>query len=109
MAKSNTLLATVSAAANKTSGVLNLGDMATGSIQVVFTGTDLAGTLQLQGSVDNTNWADLAGQSVSVTSSVGHIYDITPTGVQYFRVTWTYSSGTGNISITGQIKEMLRA
>jgi len=104
MAKSATLLATQSAAANATSGILNIGDLlGLGSIQIVFTGANVVGTLQLQGSVDATNWADLSGQSKGVSNSVGHLFSITPTGVQYFRVTWTYISGTGNITITGHI------
>ena len=109
MARRITLLATQSAAANATSGVLDIADMPTASCQIVFTGTDVVGSLKLQGSTDNTNWANLPNTTQGVTASTGHIYDITPTGVQYFRVFWTYTSGTGNITITGQIKEPLRA
>jgi hypothetical protein len=109
MAKTITLLATQNANANATSGVLDIADLLTASVQVVFTGANVVGTLTLQGSTDNSNWALIPNTTVAVTASTGHIYDITPTGVQYFRAVWVYTSGAGNITVTGKIKDMLRA
>lgn len=109
MSKTITLLAAQNANGAATSGVLDIADLPTASLQVIFTGANVVGTLTLQGSTDQTNWALLPGTTIAVTASVGHIYDITPTGVQYFRVVWAYTSGAGNISVTGKIKELLRA
>jgi hypothetical protein len=104
MAKSFTLLGTQSAGANADSGVLDLVDLTTASFYIAFTGSNVAGTLTLQGSVDGTTFFDYPGSSQSVTSSTGHIYDLNPTGVRYFRVHWVYTSGTGNITVLAYTK-----
>lgn len=99
MAKSFTLLGTQSAAANANSGVLDLVDLTTGSFYIAFTGANVVGSLNLQGSVDGTTFFNYPNSTQAVTASTGHIYDLNPTGVRYFRVAWTYTSGTGNITI----------
>lgn len=104
MAKSYTLLSAQNANANADSGVLDLVDLTTASFYVGFTGTNVIGVLTLQGSVDGTNFFDYPGSSQNVTASTGHIYDLNPTGVRYFRVRWTYTSGTGNIVVTAFTK-----
>ena len=80
MSKTVTLLAAQNANAAATSGVLDIADLPTASLQVIFTGANVVGTLTLQGSTDQTNWALLPGTTIAVTASVGHIYDISPTG-----------------------------
>lgn len=99
MAKSFTLLETQSAASNLNSGVLDLVDLTTGSFYIAFTGANVVGTLNLQGSVDGTSFFNYPNSSQAVTASTGHIYDLNPTGVRYFRAAWTYTSGAGNITV----------
>jgi len=104
MAKTNTLLATTSAASSATSGVQDLGDLQLCGFQITFTGSNVAGTLVLQGSVDGTTFFDYPNSSQSVSSSTGVIYDLNPSGLRYFRVKWTYTSGTGNITVLSFLK-----
>ncbi len=104
MAKTYTLLSTQNANTNAVSGVLDLVDLTTGSFFVSFTGTNVVGVLTLQGSVDGSTFFNYPNSSQNVTASTGHIYDLNPTGVRYFRVSWTYTSGAGNITIIGFLK-----
>jgi hypothetical protein len=107
MAKTAVLLGTQDAAADAYSVSLDLGDLQCGSFLVGFSGGagNLAGTLYLQGSVDNVIFFDYPNADQAVTASTGHIWDLNPTGVRYFRVFWDYTSGTGNITVTSYLKE----
>lgn len=72
------------------------------ALQVSITGTALNGTLKLQASNDNTNWADLSGYSTSVSALSGsatYVYNYDAAYFQYVRASWTNSSGTGSISV----------
>lgn len=106
MAKTFTLVSTTSAALDVTSAALDLVDLQTGSFNVAFSGGagNLAGTLYLQGSVDGVTFFNYPNASQAVTNSTGHIWDLNPTGVRYFRVFWDYTSGTGNITVTAYLK-----
>ena len=105
MRPTETLLATVSAASNRTSGDLFLGDYIGYSMTVLISGSDIAGTLKLQASNDQTTYVDISGSSQSITSSADHIWSISDAQYLYVRAVWTTSSGTGNITITGFVKE----
>lgn len=98
------LLDTTSAAASPTSGVYDLVARKELSIQVKFTGNDVVGTLTLEGSLDGTSFFTLDNSTVNVTASTGHIYDV-ETRVRYIRVKFTYTSGTGNISVLLWLKD----
>lgn len=102
-----TLQAATSAASNVTSGWLELGDYTGCSITCAFTGSDVAGTLKLECADDDskTNPTDVASSSQAITSSADHRYNISGAQYKYVRVDWTASSGTGNITVTGIIKE----
>lgn len=106
MARSYTLVSTQDAALDVTSATLDLVDLQTGSFYVAFSGGagNLAGTLYLQGSVDGMTFFNYPNSSQAVTNSTGHIWDLNPTGVRYFRVFWDYTSGTGNITVLGFLK-----
>lgn len=98
------LLATVSAASSRTSLPMDLEDLAMYSIQVTISGSDVAGTLKLQCSDDNTTYFDVANSSVSITSSADQLWDVTICSYRYVKAVWTASSGTGNITIIGFLK-----
>lgn len=105
MKPSVTLLATISGASSRTSGALELGDYTVYSITVIFTGSNLAGTLALEVSRDGTTFIALASSTQAITASANHMWTDAAAGYRYVRATWTATSGTGNITITGDIKE----
>ncbi len=84
---------------------LFLGDEKYFAIQAVFSGTDVAGTFKLQASVDNVNWADISGASTSVTASATTVLSGAGVGYPYVRFQWSYSSGTGNLTVYAVIKQ----
>lgn len=105
MSQDITLVATVSAATSITGSaplLLNDNDMV--FVQALFSGTDVAGTAKIQASADNTTYTDMAGQSQSVASSGSYAWNITDLAAKYMRLVWTYSSGTGNITVKANIK-----
>lgn len=99
-----TLLATANSTSNANSGILFLGDQINVCVAATFTGADVAGTFKLQGSEDGTSFKDIASQSISVTASAYAPLAL-ETAFPYIRAVWTYSSGTGNITITATYKE----
>jgi len=89
----------------------DLGDTRHFSVQAIFTGSDVAGTFKIQASnYKNSNFEDVSGASVSVTSSDDLLLNLTDQNYRYLRLSWTYSSGTGNIKakILGKGRERLR-
>lgn len=101
----NLIYPATSAAVNVTSVPMDLGDLQTYSIAVDFTGSDLAGTLTLESSNDNSDFVTVASSSQAVTSAASHIWNVTGAGYRYVRVKWTASSGTGNITAKLVAKE----
>lgn len=87
-----------SAAQNITSVYFDLGGKIDYAIQVFFTGSNLAGTLSLEASIDpDSGFVTVLNSSQNVTSSQGHIWNVIGAGYRYIRVKWVYTSGTGNI------------
>ncbi len=94
-----------SAASSLTTNAYDLVDLYKYSIQVVFTGSDVVGTLKLQASLDNVNFFDIDGSTQAVAASEGQIWDVINCGYRYVRVVWTYTSGTGNMTMELYVKE----
>lgn len=88
----------ISAAANYESPPWNLGENESYSVQVNFTGANVAGTLVLQASNDATNWVSVTSTSTNVTNSASQLYSEGSAQWLYVRLKWTYTSGTGNLS-----------
>lgn len=105
MRPAEVLLATISAAADRTSGWLDLGDYIGYSITALISGSNIAGTIKLQCSNDLTAIVDVGSSSVNITNSDDQIYNVTDAQYRYVRAVWTATSGTGNITITGYVKE----
>ena len=80
------------------SGPFSIGEAESYSVQVNFSGVDVAGTLILQASNDSTNWVDIATTSTAVTASASALFSEGSAQWLYLRVKWTYTSGTGNLS-----------
>lgn len=83
---------------------MNIHDSLNMMIAVVFSGSDLAGTLSLQGSFDGISYVSM-GVNQTVSSAGIYIWDVGPTSVRQIRFTWTYSSGTGTMTANGAIKQ----
>lgn len=75
-------------------------------IQAVFTGSP-TGTFKVQISVQQgsdevgtgvNNWTDVANSSQAVTAS-GNIFWDLRTGAKWVRVVYTFTSGTGNLTV----------
>jgi hypothetical protein len=92
-------------AATSTTCSFDLGDCTNYSFQAVFTGSDVAGTFKLQQSNDSTNWLDISGKSTSVTGSATAFQGETVANARYVRANWSYSSGTGNLTVYLNVKE----
>lgn len=107
--KTSTLIATVSAASSVDSIGYDLGELAAFSIGVVISGSNIAGTVKLQCSNDNTTWVDVPNASTAITSSADEMFNISNAQYRYVRVVWTASSGTGNITCYLVAKEPYKA
>lgn len=103
--KTVTLLQTVSSNPSATTGSYDIGDLKDLSVQVVFTGSNVVGVFKLQASIDGTNYFDVPSSSQNITSSVGYLYSISNAGYRYIQGSWTYTSGTGNITVTLFLKD----
>lgn len=113
--KSYTLQPTVAATTDITAPApMFLGDEKYYAVQAVFSAGagDIVGTFKLQRSVDGTNFEDIPGSTKSVTSSATAILDTaSQTGnpsaasYPYVRFYWDFTSGTGNITVYGIIKQ----
>lgn len=88
------------AAADATSVSYDLGDLANFAIHVDFTGGagNLAGSLILQCSNDDSDYMTVADSTQAITSSASHTWNVNGAGYRYVRVKWTFTSGTGNIT-----------
>lgn len=75
-------------------------------IQVLFTGSNVVGTLTLEASIDDTTYITVAGSTQAVTSSANAAYNINNMAAKYLRLVWAHTSGTGNISAKATIKQV---
>ena len=101
----STLVDAVDASSNITSGSRDLGDLQVFSIHCDFTGSTLAGTLALEASNDDSDFAAISGASQTVSSAASHVFNVVNAAYRYVRLTWTQTGGTGNLTATVVIKE----
>lgn len=80
------------------SGPFSIGEAESYSVQINFSGSDVAGTLVLQASNDAINWVDNVSTSTAITASASALFSEGSAQWLYLRVKWTYTSGTGNLS-----------
>ncbi len=99
-----TLVNAVSAATTITSNPIDLGDMKEFSVEAVFSGSNLAGTMVLQGS-NTTNFITITNSSVTITAADDILFVVTNGLYRYVKAVWTPTSGTGNLTATVVIKE----
>jgi hypothetical protein len=104
----NGFIPATSASAFTNSQPLKKLDYMSAFILVEFTGSDVAGSLKLQTSIDGlstSTWVDIANSTQAITASAPHAWSISEAPYPYIRVSWTYTSGTGNISAKAAIPE----
>ncbi len=82
-----------------------MGDDTSAYIDILFSGSNVVGALTLEGSSDKTNPITIEDSPISVTGSTPAAYDVISTAAPYVRLTWTYTSGTGNITVKGTCKD----
>lgn len=99
------LLESQSAAASATTVPLEIGDYLNYSIVVEFTGSNVAGDLYLEASINGTTYFTVDGTPQSVSNSEDHMWNVRDAGYRYVRCVWTYTSGTGNIVVRAMVKQ----
>lgn len=96
------IMSAANAATNQNSSAVNVQLARFASVQAVVTGT-ATGTLKLQVSNDDngsaSNWSDLTGATVSVSSAGAYLIPAQNMCYQFLRAVYTASSGTGTITV----------
>lgn len=95
---------TQSAATSFTTNSFYIGDSPGALIQFVFTGADVVGSASVQWSLDGVNFSTLPSGVYAVTASSSWVSVGQPTA-SYMRASWTYTSGTGNITVLAAIRQ----
>lgn len=99
-----TLLSGANAAVNQTSAAVDCSYVIAASLQVVSTGT-AAGTVKLQASNDApgpgspSNFTDIPSASVAVAGAGSYLIPKLDISYQYIRAVYTFTSGTGTITL----------
>lgn len=104
----NQLLSGVTATGSLTSQAFQLCDLEDYSIQIVVSGTDVAGTFTLECSNTGANYVTVSGSSQAITLSDSVFYDVRSATYRWVRIAYTHTSGTGTITATLVCKEQSR-
>lgn len=92
------LIQTKSALADVTTAPIFIGDLKDCAISITFSGA-VTGNINLQQSVDGTNWIAL-GTPIAIVAASTNIISATYS-VPYLRIFWDYTGGAGPSNITG--------
>jgi len=94
-----TLVSSAAMTGNVTSGAALLDHMGLAAVHAVWTGTP-TGTLKAQASLDGANWIDIPSVTQSLAGSAGGVlWQLTDIGYNNLRVVYTFSSGTGSLTV----------
>lgn len=87
------------------------------SVQAIWTGAAIVATVKLQASLDYNpggvassqpinagTWDDIVGSTQTVNGPGSWMYNVWPAMYPYFRIYFTYSSGTGTVFALTRIK-----
>lgn len=99
------LLNAADAAVTQTSVQQDLGLQINYAIQAVFSSATSAGTLTLEGSLDNVSYGTIEDSTKTVTVGGVHIYNVTNGSYRYTRLKWVPSAGTGTITVKVVVKQ----
>lgn len=97
----NTLyIPATSMTANITGSAIDTTDASHISFEAVWTGTP-TGTLSAQGSNDSANWVNLANSSLALSGTASStIFECYAPVFRYIRYVYTFTSGTGSLSVS---------
>lgn len=99
------LMQAADASVTQTSVQQDLGDQNDYGIQAVFSSATLAGTLTLEGSLDNVSYGTIDSSSKTVTAGGVHIYNVTNGAYRYTRLKWVPSAGAGTLTVKVVVKQ----
>lgn len=75
-------------------------------VQAIFTGSNVVGTIQIEYSLDGVNFVSAsASDTYNITASQG-LFVGSMAFSTYFRMHWTYTSGTGTITVLAKVIEL---
>lgn len=90
--------------ASITSTVFDLAQRPGYACHAVYTGSP-NGALTLEGSINGTNWETIASSSVSISAAGSTLYNVSDAQYELARVKYTFSSGSGSLTVTCNTKE----
>jgi hypothetical protein len=99
------LLSAADSAVTQTSVQQDLGLQTNYGVQAVFSSITSAGTLTLEGSLDNVSYGTIEGTTKTVTAGGVHIYNVSNGSYRYTRLKWVPSAGTGTITVKVIVKQ----
>ena len=103
---SGTLLDTKDMSASFTSEPMTLVNEDGFCLHCIYSGaTAPVGTLQVQVSLNGSNWEDLTGGSYSVSVAGTHLFVVSDAHYLMARVSYTRTSGSGTMEIHASIKD----
>lgn len=104
----DSFIPTASAVTGFTSAAIPTGDNQNVAIGVTITGTDVVGTLTLQAAfTQDFARPFLIQAATAVTASADTLFNLTDIHYPYVRIVWTYTSGTGNITVDVSIGQQI--
>ena len=103
-----TLMSNIELDQNRNSTAFDVGYAKTAAIQCQQDDTGSpVGNMNVQGSLDNSNWDNTAESAWAVSGDTGHLWSIGDVGYNYIRLAYTSTSGgtSSDCDCTLMIKE----
>lgn len=86
---------------NINSSVVDVTHVDNAGLQVVWSASSPVGSLQVQGTIDGTNFFDLLPSPLSISTATGNVYvQIAQICFASLKVVYTFTSGTGTLNVT---------
>lgn len=98
-----TIISSASMTGNITSSVVDVTQDFFAGIQAVYTGSPV-GAIELQCSNDQTTWTSITGSSNAVSGASNTYWNIKDISFPYLRVVYTFTSGTGSLTVKALVK-----
>ena len=74
------------------------------SVQCVWTGGAIAGTIQLEDTIDGTDWDTITGTAQAVSGPGHFTWNVAAANYDQFRVHFVYTSGSGTVTCAAETK-----
>lgn len=87
------------------SGILSIQQFGRYALQATISSqSSLVCSIEVEATVDGTNWATVPGSNVAFTSNTSYIWDNFGSGVEQVRLSMIYTSGSAVFSMYGFAK-----